>query len=210
MRGTDARRARQAVAAGLCALLATISLGGNLVAQSPTPSVAPSSLVETVGADLFPTAEEVSDIFGVDLELLGIGGGLSQAWESSDFDSEMLSAQMAMYSSAQEEGEGPLTVVIIDIVVFESADDALLHTRDTMFGDEPPPPGFETELAGEFVVPISFVHDGAGAAIIILVKGPVAFAVTALATDEPEPEIESEAIAQLILDRLAGEQTAAP
>ncbi len=67
-----------------------------------------------------------------------------------------------------------------------------------------------TELAGKFVVPISFVHDGAGAAIIILVNGPVAFAVTALATDEPEPETESEAIAQLILDRLAGEQTAAP
>ncbi|MEX1335996.1 MAG: hypothetical protein AB1Z66_11915 [Candidatus Limnocylindrales bacterium] len=210
MRGTSARRARRALASGLCALLATVNLGGNLLAQPPTSSAEPSPSSETEGVHLFPSAEEVSDIFGVDLTLLGIGGGLSQAWEGSDFDSEALSAQMAMYASAREQDEGPRTAVIIDIVVFESADDALMHTKDTLFGDDPIPPGFETESAGDFVVPMSFTHEGAAIAIVFHVTGPVAFSVTALAEDAPEPKAERDAIAQLILDRLVGEPSAAP
>ena len=210
MRGTDTSLARWALAAGLGALLAVLSLGGSVLAQSPSPALEPTPSAEIVGADLFPSADEVREIFGVDLSLLGLGDGLSQAWEGSDFDSETQRAQMAMYTSAQEEGAGPLTAVIIDVVVFESAEGALLHTGDLMFGDEAVVPGFQTELDGDLVWTTSFTHEDAGGAVIILVSGPLALTVTALAVDEPEPETEAEAIAQLVLDRVSGEPSAAP
>jgi hypothetical protein len=194
--------------AGLCALVATVGLGGSLLAQAPSPSLEPSTVVEAADADLFPSAEEVSEILGVEVESLGVHDGLSQAWEGSDFYSDSLpSAQMATYTSPQGEDEGPLTGVVIDIVRFESGDDALRHTKDTMFGDDVVAKlDFETDLGGDLVATMSWAaDDGVGGSVIVLVTGPVAIVVVALASDAPEMEAESEAIVGLILDRLSGE-----
>ena len=70
---------------------------------------------------------------------------------------------------------------------------------------------FEVELSGDLLLTTSATYEGAGMAAIFLVAGPVAFAVTALRMDAPEPEAESEAIARLIdQKRNAGELGSQP
>ncbi len=95
MRRGDATRVRRVMVACLSALVATIGLGGGLLAQSPSPPVEPSALVETAVLDPFPTAEEISDILGVDVEARGVEDGLSQIWEGTILDLQTLpSAQL--------------------------------------------------------------------------------------------------------------------
>lgn len=203
MRGTIARPGWRGVAFGLCAVLATISLADHALAQSPSPSVEPSESLAAPATDLFPSADEVSEILGLELVLAGVGGGLSQAWEGSGFGPTTVpSGQMALYDSAESDDEGPLAAVIVDILVFENGDDALAHTRDTMFGEDPVPLGFESGLDADLVATMSFRHEGAGGVFMVLVEGAVVFSITALVRDAPEPETEGTAIARLILERL--------
>ena len=86
MRSTDADPLRRGFVACLLASVATISVSGILLAQSPAPSGASSGPVEDVGLQLFPSAEEMSEILDVDVEARGIQDGLSQLWEGADVD----------------------------------------------------------------------------------------------------------------------------
>jgi hypothetical protein len=186
MRKGDATRAWRVMVAGLCALVATIGLGGSLLAQSPSPSVEPSTLVETAVLDPFPTAEEISDILGVDVEARGIEDGLSQIWEGTILDWQTLpSAQLQIYASSTDEPQGPSAGVIIDIAHFGSADDAMRHVDDVvddLVDDlvDDGQPGFATDLTGDFVATASFESDdGFGGSFMFLREGPVVVAVTA-------------------------------
>jgi hypothetical protein len=85
-------------------------------------------------------------------------------------------------------------------------DEAVTNVEDTVFGDDEVLPGFATELEGDFLASMSgATDDGMGVSVIFMVTGPVAVSVTAVATDVPEMEAESEAIVELVLDRLRGD-----
>lgn len=186
--------------------MAVVGLCGTLLAHSPAPSASPTKPMEIDDTALFPSADQISEVLGVSVESQGVQSGLSQAWEGSDFDPETLpSAHMAVYASPPDD-DGQLTGVVIDIIRFESVDEAVTNVEDTMFGDDEVLPGFETELDGDFLATISGATDDAmGVSVIFMVTGPVAVSVTAVATDVPEMEAESEAIVGLILDRLRGD-----
>lgn len=206
MRGSHTRPVRATLTVGLFALVTTIGLGGSVLAQSPTPTGDPDAPAVAPGADLFPSAVEISEILGGELELLGVDRGLSQAWEGSDFAPETVrSIQMAMYRSPEAVDEGQLKAVIIDVVRFEGADEALSQARELMFGEDPVPTDFESGLTGDLAITTSFTHEGLGGTFVFVVSGPDAFSVSAMAMNEEPPETAGEAIAQLIQDRLASE-----
>jgi len=189
----------------LTASMAVSGLGGSLLAQSPSPPVEPDTLVETAVLDPFPTVEEISEVLEVEVEARGIEDGLSQIWEGTDLDWQSLpSAQLQMYVSPQDEPQGPLTGVIIDVARFESVDDAVHHVDDVVFADGAP--GFETELSGDFVATASSESDDEmGGSFIFLREGPVAVVVTVFATGATEMEAASESIVGLVLSRLHGD-----
>ena len=192
----------------LLALLVAMSLTVGATAQSPDPD---AELTDPKGAppgDVFPSAVEISGIMGVEVELLGVEGGLSQAWEGSDFTPDSVrSAEMAIYMSPGDEGSRH--AVLIDIVRFASAADALEQTREFVFDETTLPGAFETGLAADLIATMSFTRDGTGFVFIQLVTGPDAFSATALVEGGPAPEVQGEAIAELILERLAHEPPAA-
>ena len=206
MRRQDADPIRRVVViACLSAFIAVIGLGGSLLAQSLSPPVEPSTLVETVVLDPFPTAEEISDILGVDVEARGVEDGLSQIWEGTLLDLQTLTAQLQIYASPTDEPQGPFIGVTIDIVRFGSADDAMRHVDDVVNDavDDLVQPGFATDLTGDFVATASFESDqGFGGSFIFLRDGPVVVVVTAAATDATEMEAVSEAVVALVLSRL--------
>jgi len=189
----------------LSALMATIGLGGSLLAQSPSPTVEPSTLVESAVLDPFPSAEEISEILGVDVEARGIEDGLSQIWEGTDIDLQTLpSAQLQVYFSPTDGPQDSLTAVIIDVAHFDSVDDAAQHVDDVVFADGLP--GFETDLPGDYAATASFqTDDGFGGSYIFLREGPVVVAVTAMAAGTTEMEAVSEAVVALVLSRLHGD-----
>ena len=192
----------------LSALMTVIGLGGSLLAQSPSPPVEPRTLVETAVLDPFPTAEEISDILGVDVEARGIEDGLSQIWEGTILDWQTLpSAQLQIYASPTDEVQGPSAGVIIDIARFGSADDAMRHVDDVVDDVvDDGQPGFATDLTGDFVATASFESDdGFGGSFMFLREGPVVVAVTAMATGTTEMEVVSEAVVALVLSRLHGD-----
>jgi hypothetical protein len=205
MRTGDATRVRRVMAACLSALMATIGLGGSVLAQSASPSAEPSALVETAVLDPFPSAEEISEILGVDVEARGIEDGLSQIWEGTSIDLQALpSAQLQIYRSPTDEPQGSLTGIIIDVAHFDSVDDAVQHVDDDVLDGYPP--GFETDLSGDYVATASFeTDDGFGGSFMFLREGPVVVAVTAMATGTTEMEAVSEAVVALVLSRLHGE-----
>ena len=186
--------------------MAVVGLCGALMAQSPAPSASPIDPMEIDDTALFPSADQISQVLGVSVQSQGVQSGLSQAWEGSDFDAGTLpSAHMAVYASPPDD-EGQLTGVVIDIIRFQSVDEAVTNVEDTVFGDDEVLPGFETELEGDFLASMSgATDDGMGVSVIFMVTGPVAVSVTAVATDVPEMEAESEAIVELVLDRLRGD-----
>ncbi len=191
----------------LLAGVATFGVSGSLLAQSPSPPEASSTPMEDAGPDPFPNAGEISEILGVDVEARGVEDGLSQLWEGSDIDWQALpSAQLAMYASPADADPETLTGIIIDIVRFESTDDATQHMADVAFGDDDVDPGFETELDVDFVATMSFAsEDGFGGSVIMLSTGPDAVAVTVFASGVSEMEAASTAIVELVLDRLVAD-----
>jgi hypothetical protein len=204
MRRGEATPVRRVMVAGLSALMAMIGLSGSLLAQSPSPPVEPSTLVETAVLDPFPTAEEISDILGVDVEARGIEDGLSQIWEGTILDWQALpSAQLQIYFSPTEEPQGPSAGVIIDVAHFGSVDDAMRHVDDVVDDGQP---GFATDLTGDYVATASFeTDDGIGGSFMFFREGPVVVAVTAMATGTTEMEAISEAVVALVLSRLHGD-----
>lgn len=201
-------RIYRAATGSLLALVVAMSLTVGAQAQSPDPGAELSDPAGAPSGDVFPSAGEVGEIMGLEVELLGVEGGLSQAWEGSDFAPDSLrSAEMAIYMSPGEEGSRH--AVLIDIVRFASAAEALEQTRELMFGEEAPPGAFETELAADLVATMSFTSDGTGGVFIYVVAGSDAFSVTALVEGGPAPEVQGDAIAELVLGRLASEPPAA-
>ena len=170
----------------------------------PVPQTEPN-LPGTELPDPFPTAEEVSDILGIEVEARGIQDGLSQIWEGADLDwQSMPAAHMQMYVSRQDGPDGPLAGVIIDVARFESVDDAVSKVDDVRSAEGPT--GFETELRGDYVATASFESDdGFGGSYIFLREGPVAVVATVFASDTSEMEAASETIVGLVLSRLQGE-----
>jgi hypothetical protein len=208
VRRGDGTRVRRVMVAGLCALMAMVGLGGSLLAQSPSPPVESSTVVETAVVDPFPTAEEISDILGVDVEARGIEEGLSQIWEGTILDWQTLpSAQLQIYASSTDEPQGPSAGVIIDIAHFGSADDAMRHVDDVVDDVvDDGQPGFATDLTGDFVATASFESDdGFGGSFMFLREGPVVVVATMFAAGATEMEVASEAVVALVLSRLHGD-----
>jgi hypothetical protein len=193
------------IAACLSASMVTIVLGGSLLAQSPSASVEPSTAVQTAVPDPFPSAEEISDILGVDVEARGIQDSLSQIWEGTNIDWQALpSAQLQFYFPSVDESQAPVAGVIIDVAHFGSVDDAVQHVDDAVFDANSP--SFETELSGDYVTTASFESDdGFGGSFMFIREGPVVVSVMAMATGATEMEAVTEAVVALVLSRLHGD-----
>jgi hypothetical protein len=158
--------------------------------------------------ELFPSALEVGEAIGVEVELQSVEGGLSQAWEGSDFaPGTVRSSQLAVYMSPGEEGSR--RAAIIDIVRFTSAAEAMEQAGDRYSDYEALPSAFETDLAADAVATMSFDSDGNGGVFIYVLAGSDAFSVTALVEGGPAPIAEAEAIAEIVLVRLSSEFVAA-
>ena len=113
----------------LGALVATAT-GGGALAQEPSPEPESSVMVDAGVPSPFPTAEEVSEVLGVEVGIRGIEPGLSQLWEGIEFDwQELLTAIIGTYL-APPLGTGPLAGATIDVAEFETEEDAVLHADD--------------------------------------------------------------------------------
>ena len=198
------RTSHRTALASVIALIVTLGLGSGALGQAASPAAEPTDPGEAGVPDVFPSAEEISAVLGAEVEARGVQAGLSQLWEGSAVDTEALpGAQLAMYASPAADGQERFTGVIIDVAHFESVDHAVQHVDGVVLGGAPP--DFETEVAGDFVTTLSFASDDdTGGSVIILRRGPVAVAVTVAATGATEMEAASEAIVQLVLDRLEG------
>jgi hypothetical protein len=203
----DADRVRRTVIACLFACIATIGDSGSLLAQSPSPPGASSAPVEGAGLELFPSAEEISEVLDVDVEARGIQDDLSNLWEGTDIDWDaMVSARTQSYAPPQAETQDPLTGVLIDVVHFQGLDEAAQHGDDVAAAVTNGLPGFATDLSGDLVATASFTSDdGFGGSVIVVRDGLVVVVVTTFATGADEMETVSEAVVGLVLGRLHGD-----
>ena len=202
----DADRVRRTVIACLFACIAAIGVSDSRLAQSPYPPGASSAPVGA-GPQVFPSAEEISEVLGVDVEARGIQDGLSQLWEGTDIDVDALvSARTQSYAAPQAETQDPLTGVLIDVAHFQGLDEAAQHGDDVAAAVTNGLPGFATDLSGDLVATGSFTSDeGFGGSIIVVRDGLVVVVVTTFATGADEMEAVSEAVVGLVLRRLHGD-----
>lgn len=189
------------VAVILCALAAT-AIGGGALAQSPSSHPESSATVEALVPSPFPTAEEVSDVLGVEVGIRAIEPGLSQLWEGIEFDWQELPTAMIGTYVAPPLGTGELVAgATIDVAEFETVDDAVRHADDKFAGY---PEGFETDLDGDYVLAQTFQSDDFGGSYIVFRDGPIIVVVTAASFDGTVMEAASELLVELVLSKLDG------
>ena len=200
MANVGARLRRVAVLLGALAVTAT---GGGALAQEPSPEPESSVMVDAGVPSPFPTAEEVSEVLGVEVGIRGIEPGLSQLWEGIEFDWQELPTAMIGTYVAPPLGTGePLAGATIDVAEFETEEDAVLHADDKFAGY---PEGFETDLDGDYVLTQTFPSDDFDGSFIVFREGPLIVVVTAVSFDGTVMEAASEAIVELVLSKLGDE-----
>lgn len=184
----------------LLGALAATATGGGALAQESPPEPESSVMVVAEVPSPFPTAEEVSEVLGVEVGIRGIEPGLSQLWEGIEFDWQELPSAMVGTYVAPPNGTGePLVGVTIDVAEFVTVEDAVRHADDK-FADYPE--GFETDLDGDYVLAQTFPSDDVNGSFIVYREGTLIIVVTAASFDGTMMEAASEALVELVLSKL--------
>jgi len=180
--------------------LAATATGGGALAQEPSPEPESSLMVVAAIPSPFPTAEEVSEVLGVEVGIRGIEPGLSQLWEGIEFDWQELPTAMIGIYVAPPYGTGePTAGVTIDVAEFVAVEDAVRHADDK-FADYPE--GFEADLDGDYVLTQTFPSDDFDASFIVYREDTLIIVVTTVSFDGTVMEAASEAIVELVLSKL--------
>lgn len=189
--------------ASLATCLAIAGVGSAATGQPASPTPSSTMLADSDG--FFPSAAEVGEALGVELDAGGVRDDLGQWWEGIDLDPAVVeSARTQTYRSPDIETAETWAGVIVEVVRFRSEADA------TSYGAEvaaitAPLETFETDLVADLVAAGSSVSDeGVGGSVIILGDGPVLVVVTAAKTGTEGWEAAGEVVAALVLDRLRG------
>ena len=194
---------RRTIAASLSLFVAVFGPATGAVGQSGSPVESEDGSEQRVARSPFPSADEVGAIVGVDLETDGIHARLGHEWGGIDEDhDEALGAWTQSYNTPQETLSGQQVGVMVDIVHFETVEDAVRQVDEVMSADYVP--GHETGLSADWVA--SHSHEepgGATVASMFLREGPVAVAVSTFRWDTAPPEPSTTAVAGLVVDRIA-------
>ena len=194
---------RRLISASLIVLLTVLGAGPAVVGQTPTPSPSP-----TVANDLdtaFPSAEEVAEALGTDVEAGDIVTDMSQLWEGAGISAmDVPAARMQTYRSLPGETDSMLAGGIVEIVRFADSDDAAAHSEGIAAAFSDSLMGFETDLSADLVATQSWTSDdGISGSTVMAREGPLVVMVTLAGTAPVEMETASEALAKLVLGRLA-------
>lgn len=193
------------------ALLATIAgcsgSGGTVITPSPTGqpprSIAPADL-----PSLFPTATEVGEALGLEVEAMGVQADMSQAWEHIDITPGALVAKHVQAYRWPPGGTGGApddagAGFVIDIDLFRNPVDGAAYGERV--GAIVEGTAFSTGLSADRVTTGSWTSDqGFGGSSIAVQAGSIVVLVTAFRTGATELEAAAEEIAALILARIDG------
>ncbi len=166
-------------------------------------SIAPADV-----PSLFPTAAEVGDALGLEVEAMGVQADMSQAWEHIDIAPGALVAKhVQVYGWPPGGSDGTpddaTAGVLIDIDLFRSPVDGAAYGEKvaaTVSGT-----AFSTGLSADRVTTGSWTSDqGFGGSTIAVQAGSIVVLVTAFRTGATELEGAVEEIAALILARIGG------
>lgn len=197
---------RRLILVSLVACLATAAGGSTVAAQSPSPSPSPAMSIDPdVG---LPSALDVGEALGAEVETMGIRADIGQLWEGVELEpGAVTAAQMQFYQWVPSGSEDAPARVVVEIVRFRSADEAALHGGSVAAAISGPLQGFETDLSAELVATGSFAsEEGFGGSTIVVREGPVVAIVTAAQTGAEEMEHASTTLTALVLERLSGDE----
>ena len=192
----------------LVACLAVFGAGCTSDAQSPSPS--PTTTLADFES-IFPSAGEVGEVLGLEVEAMGIRGDMGQYWEGTEFaPGALVSTQLQHYrrpaGGTAEDSDDAFAGVSVEIDRFRSADDAARYGGEIASSITEPLADFPTELSADLVATGTWASDeGFGGSTIVARTGPIVVIVTAARTGATEMETATEAVTKLVLDRLSGE-----
>jgi hypothetical protein len=192
---------------GLVAIAGCSGSGGTVITPSPTGqpprAIAPAHL-----PSLFPTATDVGEALGLEVEAMGVQADMSQAWEHIDITPGALVAKHVQGYRWPPGGTGgapadAIAGVLIDIDLFRSPVDGAAYgvkVAATVSGT-----AFSTGLSADRVTTGSWTSDqGFGGSTIAVQAGSIVVLVTAFRTGATELEAAAEEIAALILAGIDG------
>lgn len=185
---------------------------------APVAQASPEASASVTPTDingLFPTAAEVSEALGLEVEAMGIRDDMSQLWEGTELPPDGLLAKRVQgyrwIAPAASGAPGDVFAgVSVDIDRFATAEDAAkaaahlsaAFLRSTLTRFTP----FATGLSGDLVTAGSMTSDeGFGGSTILVQDGPLVVIVVAVRTGATEQKTEAERITALILARARGE-----
>ncbi len=189
----------------------TIERSGPAVQTSPeaSASVAPPDI-----EGLFPTAAEVGEAMGLEVEAMGIRDDMGQLWEGTEISPGGLLAKRVQgyrwLAPATSGAPGDAFAgVSVDIDRFATTDDAAraaAHLSAAFRGSTLTPfTPFPTSLSGDLVTAGSMTSDeGYGGSTILVQDGPLVVVVVAARTGATEQQVAAGRITALILARARG------
>ncbi len=201
--GQGRRRASPAVGLLLVVLAMATAACGTDAGRTPR-SIAPTNL-----PSLFPTAAEVGEALGLEVEAMGVQADMSQAWEHIDVAPGTLVAKHVQGYRWPPGGTGgtsddAMAGVLIDIVMFRNSVDGAAYggkVAATVSGT-----AFSTGLSADLVTTGSWTSDqGFGGSTLAVQAGSIVVLVTAFKTGAAELAAAVEEIAALILARIDGQ-----
>jgi hypothetical protein len=192
----------------LVACLAVFGAGCTSDTQSPSPS--PTTTLADFER-IFPSAGEVGEVLGLEVEAMGIMGDMGQYWEGTEFaPGALVSTQLQHYRwpavGKAEDSDDAFASVSVEIDRFRSVDDAARYGGEIASSITDPLADFPTQLLADLVATGTWTSvEGFGGSTIVARTGPIVVIVTAARTGATEMETASEAVTKLVLDRLSGE-----
>ena len=189
--------------------------GAGCTTDAPSPSTSPRTTLADFES-IFPSADEVGEVLGLEVEAMGIRGDLGQYWEGTEFaPGTLVSTQLQHYrwpaGGTPEDSDDAFAGVSVEIDRFGSVDDAARYGGDIASSITDPLADFPTELSADLVATGTWASDeGFGGSTIVARTGPIVVIVTAARTGATEMETATEAVTKLVLDRLSGERPSGP
>jgi len=190
----------------LAACLAVFGAGCTPDAQSPPTSPA-TSLADF--ESIFPSAGEVGEVLGLDVEAMGVRDDMGQYWEGTEFASgALVSTQLQHYrwpvGGTADDSDDAFAGVSVEIDRFRNADDAARYGGEVASSITGPLADFPTALSADLVAAGSWASDeGFGGSTVVARTGPIVVIATAARTGATEMETASEAVTKHVLDRLS-------
>lgn len=193
---------RRLLAAAL--VVGLMAAGSGLTGAAPSRSPSPSSAMSIDPDVALPSAQEVGDALGTEVEVMGVRADMGQLWEGVELEPEAVTdAQMQFYQWAPSGSEDVPARILVEIVRFRSTDEAAVHGDAVAAAITGPLQSFETDLSAELVASGSWTsEEGFGGSTILVREGPVVAIVTAVRTGADEMEHTSTTMTALVLERL--------